>query len=141
MSDELFVPDGFTVPDGLTTREFRLVPLGPQHNESDYAAWTASVDHIRATPGFDGRSWPHEMSLDDNLRDLEQHARDFAGRRGFTYTVLSADAAELRDFTRQALRSSKTPDRFWFLDALPRTETGKLLRRLVPGLIPPAKVE
>ena len=45
------------------------------------------------------------------------------------------DPAELRDFTRQALRSSKTPDRVWLLDALPRTETGKLLRRLVPGLI------
>jgi acyl-CoA synthetase (AMP-forming)/AMP-acid ligase II len=51
------------------------------------------------------------------------------------------DAAELREFTLQALRSSKTPDRFWFLDALPRTETGKLLRRLVPGMIPPAKIE
>jgi acyl-CoA synthetase (AMP-forming)/AMP-acid ligase II len=45
------------------------------------------------------------------------------------------DPAELRDFTMRALRSSKTPDRFWLLDALPRTETGKLLRRLVPGLI------
>ena len=33
-----------------------------------------------------------------------------------------------------ALRSSKTPDRFWFLDALPRTETGKLLRRMVPAM-------
>jgi hypothetical protein len=88
VSDELFVPDGFTVPDGLTAGEFRLVPLGPQHNESDYAAWTASIDHIRATPGFGGRSWPHEMTLDDNLRDLERHAQDFAGRRGFTYTVL-----------------------------------------------------
>ena len=93
VSDEPFVPDGFTVPDGLTSAGFRLSPLGLQHNESDYAAWTASVDHIRATPGFDGRSWPHEMSLDDNLRDLEQHARDFAGRRGFTYTVLSTGAA------------------------------------------------
>jgi acyl-CoA synthetase (AMP-forming)/AMP-acid ligase II len=51
------------------------------------------------------------------------------------------DPADLRDFTLQALRSSKTPDRFWFLDALPRTETGKLLRRLVPGLIPPVKIE
>ena len=49
------------------------------------------------------------------------------------------DAAELRDFTMRALRSSKTPDRFWFLDALPRTETGKLLRRMVPGLISQAK--
>jgi hypothetical protein len=89
VSDELFVPEGFTVPDGLTAAEFRLAPLGPQHNESDYAAWTASLDHIRATPGFGGRRWPHEMSLDDNLHDLEEHARDFAGRRGFTYTVLS----------------------------------------------------
>jgi acyl-CoA synthetase (AMP-forming)/AMP-acid ligase II len=45
------------------------------------------------------------------------------------------DPAELRDFTLRALRSSKTPDRFWLLDALPRTETGKLLRRMVPTLI------
>jgi hypothetical protein len=92
VSDELFVPEDFTVPDGLTAGELRLAPLGPQHNKSDYAAWTSSIDHIRETPGFSGRSWPHEMSLDDNLRDLEQHARDFAGRRGFTYTVLSAGA-------------------------------------------------
>jgi hypothetical protein len=90
VSDGLFVPEDFTVPDGLTAGEFRLVPLGPQHNQSDYAAWTASMDHIRATPGFAGQDWPHEMSLDDNLRDLEGHARDFAGRRGFTYTVLGA---------------------------------------------------
>jgi acyl-CoA synthetase (AMP-forming)/AMP-acid ligase II len=45
------------------------------------------------------------------------------------------DPAELREFTLRTLRSSKTPDRFWLLDALPRTETGKLLRRMVPGLI------
>ncbi len=48
---------------------------------------------------------------------------------------LGVEPAELRDFARQALRSSKTPARFWFLDALPRTETGKLLRRMVPTLI------
>jgi hypothetical protein len=95
VSDELFVPEDFTVPDGLRAGELRLAPLGPQHNESDYAAWTSSIDHIRATAGFSGRNWPHQMSLDDNLRDLEQHARDFAGRRGFTYTVLSAGAGEV----------------------------------------------
>lgn len=48
---------------------------------------------------------------------------------------LGVDPAELGDFIRRALRSSKTPDRFWFLDALPRTETGKLLRREVPTAI------
>jgi hypothetical protein len=90
VSDELFVPEDFAVPEGLTTGEFRLVPLGPQHNEPDYAAWTASMDHIQATPGFVGRDWPHPMCLEDNLRDLERHAQDFAGRRGFTYTVLGA---------------------------------------------------
>ena len=45
------------------------------------------------------------------------------------------DPADLREFTLRALRSSKTPDRFWLLGELPRTETGKLLRRMVPGLI------
>lgn len=35
------------------------------------------------------------MSLDDNLRDLDRHAKDFAERRGFTYTVLSAGSGEV----------------------------------------------
>ena len=95
MDDQLFVPADFAVPGGLTTGEFRLEPLGPQHNAADYAAWTASIDHIRATPGFAGSSWPHEMSPAENLGDLERHARDFADRSGFTYTVLSADAGEV----------------------------------------------
>jgi hypothetical protein len=95
MSDELFVPADFAVPDGLTAAEFRLAPLGPRHNEADYAAWAASIEHIRATPGFREGSWPHEMSLSDNLRDLERHARDFAERRGFTYTVLSTGSGDV----------------------------------------------
>jgi hypothetical protein len=35
------------------------------------------------------------MALSDNLRDLERHARHFAERRGFTYTVLSAGTGEV----------------------------------------------
>jgi hypothetical protein len=53
------------------------------------------MDHIRATPGFAGWRWPHEMSLAENLGDLERHARDFAERRGFTYTVLGAGPGEV----------------------------------------------
>ena len=90
MSGELFVPEDFAVPDGLSTDRFRLEPLGPQHNEADYAAWMTSIDHIRATPGFPDGRWPREMTLQENLRDLERHAQDFAGRRGFTFTVLEA---------------------------------------------------
>src|SRR5215831_14511419 len=95
MSDEVFVPEDFAVPDGLNAPDFRLEPLGPQHNHADYDAWLPSIDHIRATPGFPGGSWPHEMSLSENLRDLERHAQDFAERRGFTYTVLSTSTGEV----------------------------------------------
>jgi len=38
---------------------------------------------------------------------------------------------ELRTFVQTTLRSSKTPDQIWFWDELPRTETGKLVRRNV----------
>jgi hypothetical protein len=89
-----FVPADFAVPDGLTTEEFRLEPLGPQHNASDYAAWSSSIGHILATPGF-GSRWPYEMTLDDNRRDLERHAADFANRVGFTYTVLAPGGDEV----------------------------------------------
>ena len=95
MGDQLFVPADFAVPDGLAAGELRLEPLGPQHNDSDYAAWTGSTSHIQATPGFAGTGWPHEMSLAENLRDLERHAQDFAERRGFTYTVLSTGTGEV----------------------------------------------
>ncbi len=39
-------------------------------------------------------------------------------------------AETLRDFVRANLRGSKTPDRIVIWDSVPRTETGKLLRRL-----------
>jgi hypothetical protein len=86
-----FVPDEFDPPDGLATPRFRLAPLGPQHNEADYAAWTSSMQHIRETPGFANRRWPREMTLDQNRDDLLRHQRDFQARTGFTYTVLGAD--------------------------------------------------
>ena len=41
------------------------------------------------------------------------------------------DAAEVREFARRSLRGSKTPDVVTFAEALPFTETGKLLRRVV----------
>lgn len=82
-----FVPDVFEPPRRLETADFLLEPLGPEHNDADYAAWTSSMDHIAATPGFSGRSWPRPMTPEENRADLERHARDFEERSGFTYTV------------------------------------------------------
>jgi hypothetical protein len=75
----MLVPAGFEPPLGLEA-------------ERDYAARSSSIEHIRASPGYgpDTR-WPRQMTLEENLADLERHARDFADRKGFTYTVLDRD--------------------------------------------------
>jgi hypothetical protein len=92
-----FVPDDFEVPDGLVCDSFRLVPLGVEHNEADYAAWSSSVEHIHATPGFETRPWPPRdgMPLEQNAAELQEHVDDFAARRGFTYTVLARGSEEV----------------------------------------------
>lgn len=87
-----------TVPRELSTPRFRLVPLGPEHNASDHAAWMASIAHIRATPGFPMKDgWPpvEGMSLEANLADLEQHAREFVEESRFAFTVLAPDRDEV----------------------------------------------
>jgi RimJ/RimL family protein N-acetyltransferase len=86
--DKPFVPSSFVVPLALATERFRLEPLGPQHNEPDYEAWSTSREHIRQTPGWEKSSWPDDRGLPENLRDLQRHADDFLNRTGFTYTVL-----------------------------------------------------
>ena len=83
-----FVRDDFQPPVALVAEDFLLEPLGPEHNEADHQAWSSSIEHIRATPGYPDGRWPRPMSLDENRADLERHARDFAARSGFTYTVL-----------------------------------------------------
>jgi hypothetical protein len=82
------VPNHFDVPLRHGTPDFVLEPLGPEHNERDHAAWTSSIDHIRATHGFEGRSWPRPMTLEENLGDLEGHRSEFDMRIAFAYSVL-----------------------------------------------------
>ena len=92
-----FVPADFDPPRELVLPAMHLVPLGVEHNESDHAAWTSSVAHIRATPGFESAEWPpiEGMSLDANRGDLAEHARDFVERTGFTFTVLRPGTNEV----------------------------------------------
>ncbi|HXV69821.1 MAG TPA: N-acetyltransferase [Acidimicrobiia bacterium] len=85
-----FIPVGWDPPRSFDGPGFRLEPLGPAHNERDHEAWSSSMDHIRDTPGEWG-DWPRPMTLADNLADLEGHAREFADREAFTYSVLDGD--------------------------------------------------
>lgn len=88
---DAFVPSGFEPPASLAGEGFRLEPLGPDHNQRDHAAWMSSVEFIHTLPGFENSDWPSPMSLDENLADLEAHAKDFADRTGFTYSILDED--------------------------------------------------
>jgi hypothetical protein len=97
MTSEEFVPADFDPPTSLVADQFRLEPLGPQHNEADHAAWASSIEHIRATPSYADGRWPPPggMSLEENLSDLRGHANDFANRTGFTFTVLDPDDGDV----------------------------------------------
>jgi len=89
------VPEDFVVPAGLRTDTFVIEPLAEHHNVADHAAWTSSIEHIRATPGFPDNTWPRPMSLEENAADLARHARDFANRTGFAYTVLDPASTDV----------------------------------------------
>jgi RimJ/RimL family protein N-acetyltransferase len=93
--DDAFVPANFVVPLRVDFDGFRLEPLAPEHNERDYDAWTSSMEHIHATPGWEESSWPREMTPDENRLDLERHAADFRARTGFTYTVLDDEDGDV----------------------------------------------
>ena len=82
------VPVGFPVPTRFATGPFLLEALGPEHNERDHAAWSSSIEHIRATEGFVGGRWPQPMTLEDNLADLERHRAEFDERSACAYSVL-----------------------------------------------------
>lgn len=94
-----FVPIGFTAPPPPRPPEgagFVLTPLQLVHNESDLEAWSSSVAHIHATPGFAGSAWPNEpMTLERNAEDIRVHEEDFAERRGFTYSVVADPGGEV----------------------------------------------
>jgi hypothetical protein len=110
VSDNL-VPAGFLVPDSFDGPGFRFEPLGPQHNDRDYAAWTSSMEHILATPGFTSNRWPRPMSIDDNLQDLVGHADDFRSWEGFTYSILDVRDLPTESHLQGGHETSASEDR------------------------------
>jgi hypothetical protein len=87
----VFVPDDFDVPERFEGPGFRLEPLGPIHNQRDHEAWMSSIEHIRATPGMEAGNWPSPMTIEENMEDLERHAREFDDREAFAYSILDGD--------------------------------------------------
>jgi hypothetical protein len=86
-----FVPDEFEVPLRIEQPGYVLRPLTVGDVEHDYDAVMSSVESLRHV-FRDGDGWPaDDMTLQDNLRDLEMHQGHFEQRVGFTYTVETPD--------------------------------------------------
>lgn len=89
------VPEGFAVPAGLRSELFVLEPLGVQHNVADHAAWTSSIEHIKATPGFAGHGWPSPCPGRRTPPTSPSTPRTSPTRTGFTYTVLDPASGDV----------------------------------------------
>lgn len=132
-----FVPDDYVVPLALSGPGFRLEPLGPQHNDADHRAWTSSIDHIRATPGFSTGRWPpaEGLSLEENLRDLRRHADDFERRVGFTYTVLDDDDVVIGCIYIYPSKDVSAVAEVWSWVTASRAELDSMVHETVAGWI------
>ncbi|MFO7698623.1 MAG: GNAT family N-acetyltransferase [Anaerolineae bacterium] len=86
-----FVPASFVVPLRVEQPGYVLRPLTVDDVEHDYDAVMSSVESLRHI-FREQDDWPAEdMTVQDNLRDLARHQRDFEQRAGFTYTVETPD--------------------------------------------------
>jgi len=91
MSAEIILKDTFKVPTQIERADYYLEVLAPKHNEIDFEAWTSSKESLKGIFGpLSG--WPGEVDdLDYNLKDLENHLREFNEREAYTYTILNLE--------------------------------------------------
>jgi hypothetical protein len=81
-----FFPPDKTIPAGLQTEAFTLLPLSVSHAALDYEAVMTSQEMLRL---WSGSPWPPtDFTLADNTIDLAWHAQEHRQKVAFTYTVL-----------------------------------------------------
>ena len=91
-----FLPPHFRVPLPPPHAEFAFEVLGPEHNESDLAAWSSSIEHIRRSPGWEDATWPARVySPAENLADLTEHRDHHDRRLDLAWTVLDPASRDL----------------------------------------------
>ncbi|MCB9249882.1 MAG: hypothetical protein H6613_15675 [Ignavibacteriales bacterium] len=84
-----FVPDNFNVPTSFVNNLYRLEILAPIFAELDYDAVITSKERLRGVFA-EHTEWPKDdISLEDNIRDLKRHEKEFHTRKAFAYSVLT----------------------------------------------------
>lgn len=91
MTPLIVLKSDFTPPLKIELENYSLEVLTPKHNKIDYQAWNSSRAQLHGIFG-PRNNWPGAVSsLEQNLKDLENHRREFNENEAFTYTILSTD--------------------------------------------------
>ena len=86
-----FVAADFNVPVLVKSKDFKIVPLGPDLAKVDYRAYMSSIAHLQAT-FTRSTAWPHPGISDaEAMEDMRTEQARFAKRRSFAYAVLTPD--------------------------------------------------
>lgn len=81
-------------PPELVTNKFIARKLTPEDVVFDYEAVMNNIDFIKATRGNAG-NWPDpEMTLEQDLKDLQWHALEFDKKSSFAYTVMNLEGTK-----------------------------------------------
>lgn len=90
-ADSAFIPGDFEPPVLVETENFKLVPLGPELVDVDYAAYMSSIEHLQET-FTRSTGWPHDKITDEEaMQDMLNEEGRFDRRESFAYAVLSKD--------------------------------------------------
>lgn len=89
--DDAFIIAEFEPPTEIGGWGFKLVPLGPDLVDIDYAAYMSSIEHLQATFSRNG-NWPREgITAEEAMQDMLNEQGRFERRESFAYAVLSPE--------------------------------------------------
>lgn len=84
-----FVPTDFNVPTSYIKDKYCLEVLSAKFAELDFDAVSKSKKRLRNVFG-ESTEWPKEdITLEDNIRDLNRHEQEFLSREAFAYSILT----------------------------------------------------
>ncbi|MDP5102799.1 MAG: twin-arginine translocation pathway signal protein [Erythrobacter sp.] len=91
-----FVAADFDVPTLVETSGFKLVPLGPDLVDIDFAAYMASIEHLQQT-FTRSKGWPRaDITAAEAMADMQTEQGRFERRESFAYAVLTPDGTRER---------------------------------------------
>ena len=86
-----FIPSKFVPPVLVEAVNFKLVPLGPDLVDLDFAAYMSSIEHLQET-FTRSTNWPHQNITDEAaMEDMLNEEDRFNRRESFAYAVLTKD--------------------------------------------------